>query len=113
MEQRNYRYALLLWEFWKNDRELFLPSIKKNISNPTLEDKPHSIVFVFDGSMDDIPNGEEETKFYKDIIQMAREKKYFYPQVVLTCKDKLLAQLEDEDSAEVVSSLNNSESDLN
>ena len=65
--------------------------------------------------MDDIPNGDEETKFYKDIIQMARERKYFYPQVVLTCKDKLLQQLlddNDEDADESdyrISSLNNSQ----
>ena len=112
VEQRNYRYALLLWEFWKHDRDLFLPDIKKNVSNPSLEDKPHCIVFVFDGSMDDIPNGDEETKFYKDIIQMARERKYFYPQVVLTCKDKLLQQIlddnEEDESDYRISSLNTS-----
>jgi hypothetical protein len=59
VEQRNYRYAYMLWEFWKNDNELFQKSIK--IKNPGLSDKPHSICFVFDGSMDEIPNGEEET----------------------------------------------------
>jgi hypothetical protein len=68
-----------LWEFWKNDNDLFPANIKKNIRSPTLEDRPHCVVFVFDGSMDEIPNGEEETKFYKDIIQMARDRKYFYP----------------------------------
>ena len=67
-----------LWEFWKNDNNLFPSDIKKNQS-PTLHDKPHCVVFVFDGSMDEIPNGEEEVKFYKDIIQMARDRKYFYP----------------------------------
>jgi hypothetical protein len=39
--------------------------------------------------MDEIPNGEEEIGFYKEIIQMARERKYYYPQVVLTCQDKI------------------------
>merc|ERR1719266_1543991 len=54
-----------------------------------LKTKPHCICFVFDGSMDEIPNGEEETNFYKDIIALARERKYYYPQIVLTCIDKV------------------------
>ena len=92
MEQRNYRYAYLLWEFWKRDAELFPAAIMQKHGG-SLKSKPHAIVFVFDGSMDQIPNGEEETKFYKDIIQMARERKYFYPQIVLTCIDKVEEQL--------------------
>ena len=28
------------------------------------------MIFVFDGSMDEIPNGEEETLFYRDCVQM-------------------------------------------
>ena len=82
VEQRNYRYAHLLWEFWKKDTELFPRSIKRNSkksSTYTLSEKPHCIVFVFDGSMDEIPNGDEEINFYKDIIQMCKNKKYFYP----------------------------------
>ena len=94
VEQRNYRYAYMLWEFWKNDNELFNKSIK--IKNPGLSDQPHCICFVFDGSMDEIPNGPEETQFYKDIIQMAKDRKYFYPQIVLTCKDKILASIDEE-----------------
>ena len=54
-----------------------------------MQTKPHSIVFVFDGSMDEIPNSPEEVKFYRDIINRARESKYFYPQIVLTCIDKV------------------------
>lgn len=96
VEQRNYRYAYLLWEFWKRDNELFPSGIMRR-GPPSLKNKPHCVVFVFDGSMDEIPNGEEEVAFYKDIIQLAREKKYFYPQVVLTCIDKVEQQLvEDE-----------------
>ena len=59
VEQRNYRYAYMLWEFWRNDNELFNSNIKKK--SERIEDKPHCICFVFDGSMDEIPNGEEET----------------------------------------------------
>lgn len=28
---------------------------------------------------------------------MAKDRGYFYPQIVLTCKDKILAQIEDEE----------------
>lgn len=87
VEQRNYRYAYLLWEFWKRDTELFPPSIIRE--GRGLKTKPHCVCFVFDGSMDEIPNGEEETNFYKEIITMARDRKYYYPQVVLTCIDKV------------------------
>jgi hypothetical protein len=48
IEQRNYRYAHLLWEFWKRDTELFPTEIVKK--NPTIADKPHCILFVFGGS---------------------------------------------------------------
>ena len=58
VEQRQYRYAYLLWEFWKRDNELFERAIKKQAQG--IEDQPHCVVFVFDGSMDEIPNGEEE-----------------------------------------------------
>ena len=54
-----------------------------------MSSKPHCLVFVFDGSMSEIPNGTEETSFYKAIIAKSRERKYFYPQIVLTCIDKV------------------------
>lgn len=71
LEQRNWRYAYFLWEFWKKDSELFPSDI---FTNKSLDTQPHALIFVFDGSLDQIPNGEEETKFYKGIIQMARKK---------------------------------------
>ncbi len=58
--------------------------------------KPHCLVFVFDGSMDEIPNSAEETQFYKEIMNKARERKYYYPQIVLTCIDKVEQKLEAE-----------------
>lgn len=94
VEQRNYRYAYLLWEFWKRDIELFPDDI---MGESSLKSKPHCIVFVFDGSMDEIPNSSEETQFYKDIINRAREQKYFYPQIVLTCIDKVEQKLEEDE----------------
>ncbi|CDW88736.1 UNKNOWN [Stylonychia lemnae] len=95
VEQRNYRYAYLLWEFWKRDQDLFPNTILQK--GKSIKRKPHSLIFVFDGSMDEIPNGEEETKFYKDIIQMARRRKYVYPQIVLTCVDKIEDKLVEEE----------------
>lgn len=87
VQQRNYRYARLLWEFWKRDVDLFPPEIlvRKN----GLQTKPHALIFVFDGSMEEIPDGEEETRFYREIIHMARSKGYNYPQVVLTRIDRV------------------------
>ena len=87
VEQRNYRYAYLLWEFWKRENELFPPEIIAG--DQGLRSRPHCVVFVFDGSMDDIPSSAEEIGFYKEIINRARERKYFYPQIVLTCIDKV------------------------
>ena len=95
VEQRNHRYAYLLWEFWKKDIQLFPTEIMKN--NPGLTDKPHCLLFVFDGSLEDIPNGDEETAFYHEILQMARNKGYFYPQIVLTHIDKVEAQIREEE----------------
>lgn len=87
VQQRNYRYAHLLWEFWRKDVQLFPPEIlhRKNGINT----RPHALLFVFDGSMEEIPNGDEETRFYCQIIQMARAKGYLYPQVVLTRIDRV------------------------
>eukprot|EP00403_Amphidinium_massartii_P017504 CAMPEP_0178427406 /NCGR_PEP_ID=MMETSP0689_2-20121128/29731_1 /TAXON_ID=160604 /ORGANISM="Amphidinium massartii, Strain CS-259" /LENGTH=349 /DNA_ID=CAMNT_0020049117 /DNA_START=59 /DNA_END=1108 /DNA_ORIENTATION=- len=91
VQQRNYRYARLLWEFWRKDSELFPTEIlvRKN----GLGTKPHALLFVFDGSKDEIPDGQEETRFYREIIQQCREKGYQYPQVVLTRIDKVEEEL--------------------
>ena len=76
VEQRNYRYAYLLWEFWKKDNELFPGEIMTRKKDITQE--PHSLIFVFDGSLDQVPNGHEEIKFYRDIINRARTRSEFY-----------------------------------
>ena len=87
VEQRNYRYAYLLWEFWKSDQDLFPSQIIQK--GKSLKRKPHCLIFVFDGSFEDIPNGEEETAFYREILRKARSRKYLFPQIVLTCVDKI------------------------
>ena len=72
IKNRTKRYAHLLWEFWKKDHELF-PSeiVNKNAKNET---SPHSLIFVFDGSTEDVPNSEEEVDFYSKIIKQAKSK---------------------------------------
>lgn len=100
VEQRNYRYALLLWEFWKRDTELFPSQIIREGAKG-LEKKPHCICFVFDGSMDEIPNGEEEISFYKEILSMARTRGYAFPQIVLTCIDKVEEIMKEEEEERI------------
>jgi len=87
VQQRNYRYARLLWEFWRKDVDLFPPEILNRRGG--IQTKPHAILFVFDGFMEEIPDGEEETRFYREIIQMSRAKGYHHPQVVLTRIDRV------------------------
>jgi hypothetical protein len=71
VEQRNYRYAYLLWEFWRNNADLFPSEI---LGNNIKKHIPHALIFVFDGSLDEIPNGEEETRFYKGVFDEARKR---------------------------------------
>ena len=52
---------------------------------------------MFDGSIDEIPNGEEEVGFYKDILDSARARGYTNPQIVLTCIDKVEQNLKEEE----------------
>lgn len=67
--QDKVRSPLLLWEFWKKDSELFPKEIFDS-QEPGLESLPHNIVLVFDGSIDDIIDPNDE-KFYRDIVEMS------------------------------------------
>ncbi len=71
VEQRTYRYAHLLWEFWKKDTDLFPRDIYTK-SSPSLKTRPHCVLFVFDGSMDEIPNGVEETAFFREVLDLCK-----------------------------------------
>ena len=72
----------MLWEFWKKDEDLFpIEIINKNKG---INSKPHCLVFVFDGSLDEIPNGEEEAEFYRNIIESSKTKKGMHPFVIVT-----------------------------
>ena len=75
VENRQKRYAHLLWEFWKKDHELFPKEIMNKKAKA--ESSPHALIFVFDGSTEDVPNSEEEIKFFRQIIQIAKKKSKF------------------------------------
>lgn len=59
VEQRNRRYALQLWEFWKQESELFPQDILTNS-----QVIPTQVLLIFDGSLSQVPNGAEEIEFY-------------------------------------------------
>lgn len=82
IEQRVYRDPFALWEFWKRSSELF-PEEILNPEEPGISSIPHSVVFVFDGSTDEIVQ-EEDQKFYKELISLCKKKGYESVQVVLT-----------------------------
>ena len=76
IKNRTKRYAHLLWEFWKKDHELFPKEIiDQKAKNET---SPHCLVFVFDGSTEDVPNSEEEVKFYSKIIKHSKSQGKFF-----------------------------------
>ena len=84
VEQRLERNYLNLWEFWKKDSELF-PKEIFNAEEIGIDSFPHSIIFVFDGSSDEIIQKEDET-FYKELIEISKKKGYdnIHIHVILT-----------------------------
>ena len=71
-----------MWEFWKKDSELF-PNEIFNATEAGLESIPHGLVFVFDGSNDDLFQ-EEEIPFYKELVKISLKKGYENIHVILT-----------------------------
>ena len=82
IEQRENRDPFALWEFWKKSSELF-PNEILNPEDPSITSIPHAVVFIFDGSSDEVVQGEDE-KFYKDLIVLCKRKGYTNVQIVLT-----------------------------
>ena len=82
VEQRENRDPFALWEFWKKSSELFPNEILLQ-QEPGINYIPHAIVFIFDGSSDEVVQGEDE-KFYKELIVLCKRKGYTNVQVVLT-----------------------------
>ena len=81
IEQRENRDPFALWEFWKKSSELF-PNEILNTEDPSISSIPHSVVFIFDESSDEIV--QEDEKFYKELIILCKRKGYSNVQVVLT-----------------------------
>ena len=82
IEHRVNRDPFALWEFWKKSSELF-PNEILNPEEPSLTSIPHSVVFIFDGSSDEVVQGEDE-RFYKELITLCKRKGYNNVQIVLT-----------------------------
>ena len=82
IEQKKERDPLSLWEFWKRDSELF-PKEIFNAKEPGINSVPHAVVFVFDGSIDNVIQ-EEDIFFYKDLVNFSKNKGYQDIHVVLT-----------------------------
>ena len=82
IEQKKERDPLSLWEFWKRDSELF-PKEIFDADEPGINSVPHAVVFVFDGSIDNVIQ-EEDVLFYKDLVNFSKNKGYQDIHVVLT-----------------------------
>lgn len=82
IEQKKERDPLSLWEFWKRDSELF-PKEIFDAKEPGINSVPHAVVFVFDGSIDNVIQ-EEDIFFYKDLVNFSKNKGYQDIHVVLT-----------------------------
>jgi predicted AAA+ superfamily ATPase len=87
VEQTNTRNPFLLWEFWKDEEEIFPENIMNNYSS-TLDTIPHTVILVFDGSSDDIIN-PEEVGFYRDLVSFCLSKGYLNIHIILTRVDVL------------------------
>ena len=91
IENRKERYASRLWEFWKSDVELFPPEIVSEKRG--LDTKPHAVILVFDGSIEDILDTEEEIAFYRKTVSSCRSRGYSHPFIVLTKIDLFEARM--------------------
>lgn len=60
---------------------------KSQIGNGNIKSIPHSIIFVFDGSKDEIIQ-EEDIKYYQKLIFISKEKGYKDIHVILTKLDE-------------------------
>jgi len=87
IEQRANRDPLALWEFWKKSSELFPKEIFKEEESGNIKSIPHSVVFVFDGSTDEIVQSED-IDFYKDLVNISKSKGYKDVHVILSRVDE-------------------------
>jgi len=82
VNQTNFRDPYLLYQFWKKDCELF-PMEIFNSKKPGIDSLPHSIIFVVDGSIEDVINKEDE-KFYRELVNISLSRGYPSIHVILT-----------------------------
>ena len=82
IEQKTERDPFALWEFWKKSSELF-PKEIFNAEEKGINSIPHAVVFVFDGSSDEVIQKEDE-RFYKDLVNFSKNKGYQEIHIVLT-----------------------------
>jgi len=87
IEQRANRDPLALWEFWKKSSELFPKEIFKEEESGNIKSIPHSVVFVFDGSTDEIVQSED-IDFYNDLVNISKSKGYKDVHVILSRVDE-------------------------
>ena len=87
IEQRANRDPLALWEFWKKSSELFPKEIFNEEESGNIKSIPHSVVFVFDGSTEEIVQSED-INFYKDLVNISKNKGYKDVHVILSRVDE-------------------------
>jgi predicted AAA+ superfamily ATPase len=87
IEQRANRDPLALWEFWKKSSELFPKEIFNEEESGNIKSIPHSVVFVFDGSTEEIVQSED-INFYKDLVNISKSKGYKDVHVILSKVDE-------------------------
>jgi len=87
ISQSKSRNPFLLWEFWKENEEIFSKDILID-EKPSLDSIPHVVLLVFDGSSDDIIN-PDELEFYKDLVSICSSRGYTNIYVILTRVDIL------------------------
>ena len=87
IEQRANRDPLALWEFWKKSSELFPKEIFNEEESGNIKSIPHAVVFVFDGSTEEIVQSED-INFYKDLVNLSKSKGYKDVHVILSRVDE-------------------------
>ena len=77
-----------LIEFWKKSDESFPKEIfKEKYGDANIKSIPHSVVFIFDGSTDEIIK-KEDTDYYRELILISKNKGYKDIHVILSNVDK-------------------------
>ena len=99
-----------LLEFWGKNFESFPKEIfREEIGLGNIRSLPHAVVFVFDGKEEKILN-DEELNFYKELIDISKNKGYKDVHVILTRFDefekKILEKNLDWNEGEIHSEIN-------